>query len=173
MEVKENECQNLKDEVAKLTKYLEKCQDDLKLRMKFEGNTSAFNNMLDKQKKSKDSTGLGYGAGQCSTNKDSSKKDTHFVSSSEKGNRETFTVKNAPRKKIDLITTSESLKAQDAPTRKNNADKKGKGKLNEDGFRKDKKTRRRSKHATHKQVWRPKGLGHMLATNEHPRIIIK
>ncbi|XP_059073528.1 uncharacterized protein LOC131874258 [Cryptomeria japonica] len=108
--VKEKKCKNLKDEVEKLTKELEKCQDDLKLRMKFEGNTSALNNMLVKKKKNKDSIGLGYEVGQCSTSKDSSKKDIHFASSSDNDNRQTFTIKNSPRKKIDLTTSVEHMK---------------------------------------------------------------
>ncbi|XP_057819569.1 uncharacterized protein LOC131032577 [Cryptomeria japonica] len=141
IKVKEKECQNLKDEVVKLTKEIEKCQDDLKLRMKFEGSTNALNNMLDKQNKNKDSTSLGYEVGQCSINTDSSKKDIKFVSSSENGQNKTFKVKNSPRRKIDLTTTTESIKTLAAATRKINTDSKGKGKLTKDGFIKDKDTR--------------------------------
>lgn len=87
VETKGKECQNLKDEIEKLTIELEKCQNELKMRLKYGSNTEVLDNMLSKQKHSKDIEGVGYEKGQCSTSKDSSKKEIHFVSSSDNSNK--------------------------------------------------------------------------------------
>lgn len=44
----------------------------------------------------------------------------------------TFTVRNAPRKKIDLTTTDEDMRMNTGATTRKNADSKGKRKLKED-----------------------------------------
>ncbi|XP_059075386.1 uncharacterized protein LOC131875318 [Cryptomeria japonica] len=109
LESKEKESQKLEEEIVNLRKELEKCKDDLKLRLKCEINTNTLDDMLKKQNHSKDSMGIGYEVGQCSSRLDSSKTGIHFVSSSMDGNWKTLTVSNAPRKKIDLNTTTESV----------------------------------------------------------------
>lgn len=92
VETKEKECHALKDEVVKLTVELEKCQDELKLRKKYNGGTEALDKMLSQQKHSKDNGGLGCGTGECSTSKETSQEDIQFVSSNGKGKGQTFTV---------------------------------------------------------------------------------
>lgn len=163
LEAKEKECQKLEQGVVTLRKELESCNDELKLRKKYDGGMKELDEMLSKQKHSKDTKGVGYDVGQCSTSKDTSKKEIQFASSSDYGNKQTFTVRNAPRKKIDLTINVENMKMKVV------VDPKEKGKLNEDGFIKDKETRinfrrplarRRTEYvASHKtnQVWRRKG----------------
>ncbi|XP_059073373.1 uncharacterized protein LOC131874146 [Cryptomeria japonica] len=60
VETKGNEYRNLKDEVSKLTLELEKCQDELKLRKKYDGGTEGLDKILSQQKHSKDNGGLGW-----------------------------------------------------------------------------------------------------------------
>ncbi|XP_059066138.1 uncharacterized protein LOC131857504 [Cryptomeria japonica] len=98
---KGKECQKLEDEVVNLKKELEKCQEDLKLRMKYEGSISALNKMLNQQKKNKDSTGLGCEVGQCSTSGETYKGEINFVSSSQDGNGNTFTVVATKKNNVD------------------------------------------------------------------------
>lgn len=98
--------------------------------------------MLSRQKNSKGITGLVCYAGECSISGETSKKDINLVSSSGHGSRQTFTVKNAPKKKFDLMTTAENMKMKSVSTRKNQVDIKEKGKLNEDGYNRAKNTRK-------------------------------
>lgn len=91
-------------------KYLEKCQDELKVRIWYEGNSEALDKMLNKQKHSKDTRGAGYDVGECSTSKVVSNKEIQFVFSSGDNKAQTFIVRSAPRKKIDLTTTGEDMK---------------------------------------------------------------
>lgn len=172
VETKAKECQNLKDKIVKLTTQLEKCQDELKVRIKYGGSTKALNKMLSNKKYSKDTKGFRCDAGKCSTTKDSTNKEIHFVSSSDNSSRQTFTVKNVARKKIDLTTTAESLK-QATSTRKNNVDSKGKGKLIKDGFIRDQNPRRsygRSNYVVAHNTENERKLEHMNVENEHIRI---
>lgn len=48
VETKGKECQNMKDEVTKLSVKLEKCQDKLKVRIQFDGSSDALEKMLKK-----------------------------------------------------------------------------------------------------------------------------
>lgn len=107
LENKEKEYQRMEEEIVNLRKEFEKCKDELKVRIKYEGSTDALDKMLNKQKHSKDTEGVGFDADQCSTSKDSSNKEIHFVSSSENDNRQTFIARNAPRKKIDQNITAD------------------------------------------------------------------
>lgn len=120
LEAKEKEYLKMEEEIVGLRKELEKCQDELKTRIKYEGSTEALDKILSKQKNSKDIGGVGFDVGKCSTSKDSTNKEIHFVSSSDNGGGQTFTVRNAPRKKIDLSTTTKSIKDQVATAARNN-----------------------------------------------------
>lgn len=71
LENKEKEYQKMEEEIMNLRKELEKCKDELKVRIKYEGNTDALDKMLSKQKHYKETKGVGFEAGQCSTSKDS------------------------------------------------------------------------------------------------------
>lgn len=158
---------------------MKKFQDELKVRIKFGGKTNALDKMLSKHTLNKDTIGLGCDVGQCSTSGEETKKEIHFVYSSDNGNRQTFIIRNALRKKIDLTTTIESLKTQVVVTRRSGADPKGKGKLNEDSFIRDKYVRRKFRRppigmrpgyvATQKNENQRKSR-HMSTANEHPRI---
>lgn len=101
---------------------LEICQEDLKLRMKYEGSSNALVDMLKKKKQLKDSLGLGFEIGQCSTSEETSKKDINFVSSSESGQEKTFKFRVDPSKKLDLDTTTKCQKIHVVATRKVDAD---------------------------------------------------
>lgn len=48
VDIKGKECQNLKDEITKITMELENLQEELKIRVKYGGNTEAFNKILRK-----------------------------------------------------------------------------------------------------------------------------
>lgn len=85
--------------------------------------------MLNKQKHSKNTRGIRCDASKCSTRKDSSNKEILFISSSDDGDKKTFVVRSAPRKKIDLTTSIEDMKLKVATTKRDNVDPKGKGKL--------------------------------------------
>lgn len=107
--------------------------------------------MVCKQKKTKDSTSLGYKTRQCSTSGESPEGDINFLSSNMNSHMQTFKVKDAPRKKIDLNTIAKILKTHVSvpkkeniatSTRNHNANQKGKAKLNDDDFFKVKDTRR-------------------------------
>lgn len=118
---------------------------------------------------------------------ESSKEDINFISSSLNGHGQTFTVKNAPRKKIDLTTIVESLKIHDAISKKekddvvarnHNVDPKGKAKLYDDGFIRVKDTRRkfrrpptgrRPEHVAHKTENKKKSE-YVTAANVQPKV---
>lgn len=124
-----------------LIKDLEKCQDELKVIIRFDGSSVALDKMLKKKKHSKDTEGLGCDADECSTNKNVSHKDIQFVSSNGNNKRQTFTIRNAPRRKIDLTTTGEDMRMKTGTARRNNVNPKGKGNLREDIFTRSKKLR--------------------------------
>lgn len=75
VETKDKECQKLIGEVKNLQKDLEKCQDELKVRVWYDSNTDALEKMLNKQKHSKDTGGLGFDTDMCSTSKGIPNKD--------------------------------------------------------------------------------------------------
>lgn len=112
LEVKDKEYQQLVREMEILLNDLEKCQDELKVRIWFDGISDALEKMLKKEKHVKDTNGLGSGTGEYSTSKDTSQKDIHFVSSYGNSKCQTFTVKNTPGKKVDVTTTGEDLKRE-------------------------------------------------------------
>lgn len=128
-----------------LKKDLEKHQDELKVRIWYDGSIEALYRMLSKQKNSKDTRGLGFDTGECSIRKNVSNKEIQFVTSSENDKGKNFTVKNASRKKIDLTITGEDMKGNTNATRRNNVDPKGKGKMREDSFTSSKNMRRESR----------------------------
>lgn len=118
--------------------------------------------MLSKQKHIKDTRGLGYDFGECSTSKDVSHKDIQFVSSSGDNKSQTFRVRSSPRKKVDLTTTGEdmSLMMKTDATRGNNIYPKEKRNLRKDRFTGNKNTRRQPKisptHGRQRDVGIPK-----------------
>lgn len=72
---KEKEHQNLEEEIIKIWKELEKRNEEMKVRSKYERKTEALDKMLSKQKQSKDIGGLGFEEGQSSNRKDTSSKE--------------------------------------------------------------------------------------------------
>lgn len=88
---------------------LEKYQDELKVRIWFDGSNDALDRVLKKQKHAKDTEGLESGAGECSNSKNVPHNDILFVSSNGENKGQTFIVRNAPQKKVDLNTISEDL----------------------------------------------------------------
>lgn len=108
LENKEKEYQKIEEEFVNLKKKLEKCKDELKLRIKYEGSIDALDKMLNKKKYSKDIEGVGFDASQCSTNKDSTNKEIHFVSSSKNENKQTFTISKPTEKKTHVFVTKSS-----------------------------------------------------------------
>lgn len=145
LEVKNEEYQRLLGEMEVLQIDLEKCKDELKVRIRFDGSSDALDKMLKNQKHAKDTIGLGSGAGKCSTNKNVPQNDILFVSSNEVNKGQTFTVKNAPRKKVDLDATGKNLqtrKKTGAARSRIIVDTKGKGKMGEESFTGSKKMRK-------------------------------
>lgn len=61
---REKEHQNLEEEIVKHWKELEKRKEEMKVRSKYEGTTKYLDKVLRKQKKSKDTGGLGFKEGQ-------------------------------------------------------------------------------------------------------------
>lgn len=72
---KEKEHLNLEEEIVRLGKELEKRNNELNMRRKYESNTEALDKMLSNQKHSKDMGGIGFEEGQSSNSKDSSCKE--------------------------------------------------------------------------------------------------
>lgn len=172
LETKEKDCQKLEDELRSLSKQIEKCKVDLKKIIKYEGSSNTLDEMLSKQKISKDIASIGYEEGQCSTSKNWSKKEIHFASSSENGNRQTFIVRIAPTKNIYLNTTANNVRTLATTTRKNGVDKKWKGKLNEDGFSINENTRRkcrRSEYVAGYKIENKRKSNHVTIANEQPK----
>lgn len=119
-----------------IRKDFEKCQNELKVRIWYNGSTEVLDKMLNQQKISKDIGGLGCVVNQCSTRKETSNKDIQFASSNGNEKGQTFTFRNAPKKKIDLTTTGEDMKLRmkNGVAWRNDVDLKGKGKIGEDSF---------------------------------------
>lgn len=63
-EDKDKQCQKLEGEMDNLCKDLEKCQDEIKVMIWFDGSSDALDKMLKKQKHSKDTGGLGCNVGE-------------------------------------------------------------------------------------------------------------
>ncbi|XP_059067491.1 uncharacterized protein LOC131858308 [Cryptomeria japonica] len=84
LEKKNKECQKSEEGLANLRKELEKNNDEINMRIKYGGRTKELDKMLSKQEHDKDINGVGFEKGQCSNNKDSSDKEIHFTSSSER-----------------------------------------------------------------------------------------
>lgn len=129
LEAKDKCCQKQKGEMENLIKDFKKCQDELKVRIQFDGCSKALDKMLIKQKHSKDTRGIRCDADECSTSKDVSNKGIQFVSSSRNDKGKTFTIRNAPWKKVDLIATGEDMRMKNSATKMNKVDPKGKGKV--------------------------------------------
>lgn len=88
----------MEEEIVELKKELEKSKDELKMRSKYEGNTEALDNMLRKQKNSKDTNGLEF-EGQCSNSQDTFGKEIQFTSSSESKEKKIFKINKDTDKK--------------------------------------------------------------------------
>lgn len=137
LEAKEKEHKNLEEDIVSLKIELEKCKDELKVRIKYEVSANALEKMLNKQKHSKDTKGVGFDVGQCSSSKDSSNNEIHFVSSSNNGGEHTFTVSKITENKTFVAATRNQ-------SRNLHADPKGKYKIDDGGFTKVKDTRRKN-----------------------------
>lgn len=127
-----------------LRKELGKCKDELKMRIKYEGNIDALDKILRKQKNSKEIEGVGFDIGQCTKGEDSSSKEIHFTSSSENGNKQTFRV-SKPTERKTYVTA----------TKNRHADPKGKAKVDNGGFIKVKDTRNNSRRPSYAILRRP------------------
>lgn len=83
---KKEEYQKIEEEIVNLKKELQKCKDELKVRINNEGSIDALDKMLNKKKYSKDIEGVVFDVSQCSTSKDSTNKEINFISSSKNKN---------------------------------------------------------------------------------------
>lgn len=112
LENKEKKYQKMEEEIVNLRKELEKCKNELKVRIKYESNTDALDKMLSKQKHSKDIEGVGFEVGQCSNSKDSSDKEILFTSSIESEVKQTFIVNKPNEKMIYVVATNNQSRSQ-------------------------------------------------------------
>lgn len=133
LERKDKEHQKLEEDLGNLRKELEKCKDEFKVRIKYEGSTDSLDKMLSKQKHSKDIEGVGFDFGHCSTSRNSLNKEIQFVSSIDNSKGQTFNVSKPTDKKTYATST-----------RNQYTDPKRKAKMDDEGFTKVKDTRRKS-----------------------------
>lgn len=155
------------------------------MRIWFDGNNDALDKMSKKHKHAKDIRGLGSGVGECSTSKNVPHNGILFVSWNGDNKDQTFIVRNAPRKKVDLTITNEDMKLRintGIARRSNNTNPKGKGKMGEGSFTRSKNMRRQQRRppisrrqgnsTTHKKnkVWEKKRMDERTVEGEHPRI---
>lgn len=128
----DKECQKLEEDLVNLRKEYEENKDELNMMIKYDGNTEALDKLLSKKKYNKDINGAGFEKGQCSNNKDSSRKEINFTSSSESEVKQTFIV-NKPneKKKYVVATKNQSMNQHANPIRKSNVDDGGFTKVND------------------------------------------
>lgn len=148
LERKDKEYQQLEEDIVSLRKELEKCKNELNMRIKYDGSTEALDKMLSKKKHSKDIESLGFEAGQSSNGKDSSNKEILFTSSSGSEVKQTFTVSKPNEKKTYVVATK-------SQSRNQHADPKGKSKMDDGGFTRVKDMRKSSKRLSYATPRRP------------------
>lgn len=102
------------------------------MRTKYEGSTESLDKMLNNQKHSKDTNGLGFEEGQSSNNKDIFSKEIQFTSSSESKEKQTLTVNKDTGKKTYIEGARNHPMNQYAPPMYQNADHKGRFKSDDE-----------------------------------------
>lgn len=107
LEIKNDECLNIEAEVVNLRKELEAVTIQSKIAQKFDNSTNLLFEMLDRQRHSKEPTGLGYDEGQSSSC--GPKQKTIFSTTDGKK----FTFNRTSRKKVDLSCDNAAPKEKD------------------------------------------------------------
>ncbi|XP_059068685.1 uncharacterized protein LOC131859146 [Cryptomeria japonica] len=117
LERKVKEYQQLEEEIVSLRKELEKCKNELNMRITYDGSIEELDKMISKQKHSKDTEGVGFEVGQSSNSKDSSNKEILFTSSSGSEVKQTFIVSKPNEKKTYAAAKKNQSRNQHASMR--------------------------------------------------------